>query len=133
MDLDKVIIFDGICNFCSNAVRFIINRDSKATYRFIPMQTELGRQLLAQYGYDPDNTQTFLLLTTEGILDRTDAALEILKAFSWHWQSLRILQALPKPFRDWFYDVLARNRYRWFGKKDTCMIPSDEIKSRFLT
>lgn len=133
MDLDKVIIFDGICNFCSSAVRFIINRDSKAVYRFIPMQTELGRQILARYGYDPDDTQTFLLLTTEGILERTDAALEILRAFSWRWQPLRILQALPKPFRDWFYNVLARNRYRWFGKKDTCMIPSDEIKSRFLT
>ena len=133
MDLENVIVFDGICNFCTGATRFIINHDINSVYRFVPMQTELGRQIMTQYDYNPDDTQTFLLLTAGRILNRTDAALEILKVFSWGWQPLRTLRLLPRPFRDWFYDVLARNRYRWFGKKEVCMMPTDDQKERFLT
>ena len=132
MELEDLIIFDGICNFCSGAVRFIVNRDTKSRFRFMPMQTDLGQEILTQHNYDPEDTQTFLLLTAGCVLDKTDAAFEILKAFSWQWQPLRLLGVLPKSLRDWFYDQLATNRYRWFGKKEACMVPDDELKPRFI-
>jgi len=132
LDLDNIVVFDGICNFCSAAVRFIVRRDHKVRFRFVPMQSDLGEKLLVNYNFDPTDVQTFLLIKNGVAFDRTNAALEIVKAFPWFWQSLRILRLLPKPFRDWFYNLLAKYRYQWFGKKDRCMIPDADIRNRFL-
>lgn len=132
MNLNNVIVFDGVCNFCSGAIPFIIKRDRNAVFRFTPLQSNLGRRILQEHGFDPDDVRTFLLTKNGRCFDRSDAALEMIREFSWIWQLLRILRLLPKFFRDWFYNRLADNRYRWFGRKESCMIPGDEIKSRFL-
>jgi len=132
MDNRHIVIFDGVCNFCNGAVNFIIKRDSTGRFVFTPMQSPTGQKLIEKYGAAMVGVDTFLLVKEGQCFERTDAALEITKDLSglWHW--FRVLKILPQPFLDHFYRLFARNRYRLFGRRETCMVPTAGVRDRFL-
>lgn len=135
MNNKHIIIFDGVCNLCNSSVNFIICRDPAAKFLFAPMQTELDESLLKQYyddGTDIENIDTFLLIKNEQCFTKSDAALEIAKDLSSFWKLCVVFKIIPRTVRDIFYNLIARNRYAVFGKKDKCMIPSQELMSRFI-
>jgi predicted DCC family thiol-disulfide oxidoreductase YuxK len=132
MELNNIIVFDGVCNLCSGSVMFIVKRDHDAIFRFAPMQSNTGQELLKQYGMDPNDVQTILLVKNGRAYMKSNAALEIAKEFQGYWKLLVIFRFVPKMIRDWFYDLIADHRYRWFGKKEICMVPPDDVRERFL-
>lgn len=129
--LDRpVVVFDGLCNFCSGAVRFILRNDRTGRILYTPLQSTVGRKLLEEHGIDPDDADTFLLIKGNRAFTRSDAALEIARDLGpWRW--LRVLAAVPRTWRDGIYAVLARKRYGWFGKRDHCFAPTPEERARF--
>lgn len=132
MDDRHIVIFDGACNFCNGAVNFIIKRDPAGRFAFTPIQSATGQELINQYGAALVGFDTFLLVKDGQCFERTDAALEITKDLSglWHW--FRVFKGIPKPFRDYLYRLFARNRYRLFGRRDSCMVPTPDVRERFL-
>jgi len=132
MDNRHIVIFDGVCNFCNGAVNFIIKRDPTGRFVFTPMQSPIGQELIEEYGAAMVGVDTILLVKDGQCFERTDAALEITKDLTGFWHWFRILKVLPKPFRDYFYRLFARNRYRLFGRRDTCMVPTVSVRERFL-
>lgn len=131
-DGQAVIVFDGACALCSGWVEFLLKRDRRQRYRFAAMQTPAGRSLLEANGLDPDDPLSFLLI--EGAAARTDsdAIVAILIGLGGLWRAAAVLRLLPRTVRDPAYRWLARNRYRWFGKKAACYLPSAEQAHRFL-
>jgi len=127
-----VIIFDGICNFCNGAVNFIINRDPTGRFVFSPMQSDAAQKLIQQHQASDVGFDTFLLIKNDTCFYRTDAAIEIAKDLTGYWHLLRIFRIIPRCIRDFFYRLFARNRYALFGKKNVCMIPTEDLKSRFI-
>ena len=132
MSAQPIILFDGFCNLCIGSVLFVIRRDPKSSYRFAPMQSEIGRQLLSDAGLTLSELSTFVLIQNGKVFTRSDAALQVLASLGRMWRIFRWMTIIPKPVRDWFYDFIARNRYSWFGKREVCMVPDEEIQSRFL-
>lgn len=128
----KVIFFDGVCNLCNNSINFIIDRDKNKTFRYAPLQSDYAREILGPEGIDTDKLESILLYDGGKIYTKSSAALQIAKHLSGFWSALSVFLILPKFFRDIFYDILARNRYKWFGKKETCRLPTPELKSLFL-
>lgn len=128
----KIVVFDGVCNFCNASVSFIIARDPQARFCFAPAQSEAGLVLLKSFGLESLSSETFVLIDGHACLLRSDAALAIAGKLKRPWPVFCVLRWLPKRFRDWVYSLIARNRYRLFGKKELCMVPSPEVKSRFL-
>lgn len=133
MDSCRIVIFDGICNLCSASVNFIISRDPHAVFSFLALQSESGRTLLAQYGFDSETTQSIVLIEANSVFVKSDAVFRIAGRLSGFWKYLAVFKLLPKPLRDWLYDRIAANRYRWFGKKDVCLIPTSDVMNRFLS
>ncbi|MEH7113920.1 thiol-disulfide oxidoreductase DCC family protein [Neobacillus niacini] len=129
--MEKTILFDGVCNLCNSSVQFIIKRDPKSHFKFASIQSETGRSLLKQYGFDKE-IDSFILIENQRIYLKSSAALRVCRNLNGMWKLLTILRILPAPFRDFFYDIVAKNRYKWFGKKESCMIPTKEMKKRFL-
>lgn len=127
-----IILFDGVCHLCTSTVQFIIKRDPHGYFTFASLQSEIGRQLLEEHGLQPDALDTFVLVEGSRCFTRSDAALRVAQHLSGGWSLVRALSLIPKPVRDWGYTVIARNRYRWFGRRETCMIPSRDILDRFL-
>jgi len=127
-----LVLFDGVCNLCAGVVRFVIERDREARFRFAPLQSELGRALQREHGIDPDALATFVLIDAEGAATRSTAVLRILRGLGAPWRWLYPLRFVPRPLRDALYGVVARNRYRWFGRRDDCLVPTAELRSRFL-
>jgi len=132
MDNSNIIIFDGVCNFCNGAVNFIINRDPKENFIFAPMQSDCAKALIDKHKIYNVGVDTFLLIKNEQCYIFSDAALEIAKDLTGLWYMFNILRLIPAPIRDAAYKLFARNRYLLFGKKEHCMVPTDEIKSRFI-
>ena len=132
MDQRYIVIFDGVCNFCNGAVNFIIRRDPAGRFAFTPMQSAAGQKLIEKYGAEIAGVDTFLLVKNGHCYERTDAAFEITRDLTGFWHLFRILKVLPGPFRDFFYRLFARNRYKLFGKRDTCMVPTASVRERFL-
>lgn len=128
---DGIVVFDGICSFCSGAVRFILTYDTEGRLAFAPMQSRAGEQLLERHGLDPADVQTFLFVRGSEAFVRSDAALEIARYLP-RWRWLRILRVVPRAIRDAVYSVVSRNRYRWFGKREACFLPQPEDRHRFL-
>lgn len=128
----KIILFDGICNLCDKTVQFIIQNDIKDVFRFVPLQSQLGEKILKHIGVDRSTIDS-IILYEPGIAYyyKADAALKIAKELkSWH-RFLSYFSFLGG-INNLFYDYIAKNRYRWYGKKETCMIPSPELKAKFL-
>jgi predicted DCC family thiol-disulfide oxidoreductase YuxK len=128
----NIIVFDDECALCSSLVRFIIQRDRSAALKFAAFQSETGQKICKQGGFDPADMQTFIFFKNGELLTQSTAALEVITFFNGAWKILRILKFVPRPLRDWVYAFVARNRSRWFGRLDECMIPNDEIRDRFL-
>ncbi len=126
------ILFDGVCNFCNGSVNFILARDPRKTFRFAPLQGPTGRRVLAALGLSADELETMILVIGSGHYTRSTAALQIARRLRFPWPLLAVLLIVPACLRDIGYRVLARNRYRWFGKREVCMVPSPEIRWRFL-
>ncbi len=131
--MKPVILFDGVCNFCNSSVNFIIQRDKKKYFHFSAFQSEAGQQLVMQYHLEDLNLQTLVLIEDGEIYLRSAAALRIARKLSGGWATFYPLIIIPAPLRDIPYKLISRNRYRWFGRKQECMIPTPGIKERFLT
>ncbi|QYK03239.1 DCC1-like thiol-disulfide oxidoreductase family protein [Shewanella psychrotolerans] len=133
-DLSSLVIFDGVCNLCHGAVRFIIARDPKAVFQFVALQTPIAQALLAKASISPLAAQadTVYLIKDGEVFIKSEAAIEIAKSLTGYWPWLRVLRWLPLGLRDWGYDFIARNRYRLFGQRPLCLMPDDETKSRFV-
>jgi predicted DCC family thiol-disulfide oxidoreductase YuxK len=129
---DRIVLFDGVCNLCSGWVRFLIARDPAGLFRLASVQSEAGQAILAWSGLPVDQFDTMVFVESGQVFLKSTAALRVVRYFPWPWRWLAAGLAVPRPIRDWLYDRLARNRYTLFGRKDVCMLPTPEIRSRFL-
>jgi predicted DCC family thiol-disulfide oxidoreductase YuxK len=129
----KIILFDGVCNLCNSAVQFVIKHDKKDTFRFVALQSVLGQEILAYIGIDAENIDS-IVLYEPGIAYyyKSDAALQIARNLDGIFSFGTIFKIIPTGIRNYLYDYIARNRYKWYGKKESCMIPSVELKIKFL-
>lgn len=127
-----IIVFDGVCNLCDRSVQFVIRHDHAGIFKFASLQSRAGRELLLKFGLDPHAVNTFLLVENNMAYVRSEAALRIAKRLSWPWRMLPICRVVPRPLRDRVYDFIARHRYRWFGKREACMVPTQALRGRFL-
>ena len=132
MNPQPIILFDGVCNFCNYWVNFIIKRDKKKLFRFASLQSDAAKRLLANYQYDNKTIETVILIEEGKVYTHSTAALRICKKLSGAWPLLYGLIIFPKFIRDWQYKFIAKRRYAWFGRSETCRIPSPEEKQRFL-
>jgi predicted DCC family thiol-disulfide oxidoreductase YuxK len=126
-----LVVFDGVCNLCDASVRFIAAHDSGGSFRLAPMQSEAAQAALAQFGQDGRDLQGVVLVEGGRVFTGSDAALRIAAELEWPWTLGRFLLAVPRGPREALYGFVARNRYRWFGKRDTCAVPSEETTRRF--
>ncbi|QPA32791.1 thiol-disulfide oxidoreductase DCC family protein [Thermaerobacillus caldiproteolyticus] len=129
--MELIILFDGICNFCNASVHFIIKRDPQARFRFAPLQSEAGRKMLAKYGI-PEDMGSLIVIDGERYYTKSSAALRVCKYLKGFWKLFYVFILVPRPIRDRFYHFIAENRYKWFGKRESCMIPTPDIRKRFL-
>lgn len=127
-----IVLFDGECNLCNSSVQFIIKRDTKKQFRFASLQGKKGQQVLQQFHLPADSFNSFLLLEGDTLYTKSTGALRMLRALGGGWQLLYALIIVPKFIRDGVYNWISRNRYKWFGKRDECMIPTPELRERFL-
>jgi predicted DCC family thiol-disulfide oxidoreductase YuxK len=132
MNDHPVILFDGVCNFCNAAVNFTIKRDKQKKIRFAALQSGAGRQLIQQYGLPADDMRSFLFIENGKVYSRSTAALKVCRYLTGLWPLCYGLIIVPAFIRNGIYDWIAKNRYKWFGEKEECMIPTPEIKGRFL-
>ena len=132
MNQQPIILFDGVCNFCNSAVNFVIKRNAKSTIQFAPMQSEAGQNLLKQYNLPADDMQSFIFIDKGTAYKQSTAALKVCRYLRGLWPLCYGLIIVPKFIRDGIYNWIARNRYKWFGIRQQCMIPSPEVKARFL-
>lgn len=126
-----IILFDGVCNLCEASVQFVYRRDPEATFRFAPIQSEIGCALLGTHGRNGD-LSTFYVMTADGLFVKSDAWLEIFCRLRAPWSLLAAVRVIPRWVRDLAYDFVGEHRYRWFGKKDACVVPTGDLRERFL-
>jgi predicted DCC family thiol-disulfide oxidoreductase YuxK len=126
-----IILFDGICNLCSSSVRFIIQRDPGREFKFASLQSEAGKQYIEQYNI-LETIDSIVLIKDGKVYLESTAALKIASRLKWPWRIFGILLGIPKPVRDRLYKWIAKNRYKWFGKDESCMLPSKENRERFI-
>ena len=132
MDSGAIVLFDGVCNFCNDSVNFIIERDSKGYFKFAPLQSETAAKLLNDNSIDREQTDSIVFIENGRAFTYSTAALKISRNLDGIWPVLFAFVVIPKPIRDFFYKLFAKNRYRLFGKKDECMIPTPEVRERFI-
>jgi predicted DCC family thiol-disulfide oxidoreductase YuxK len=132
-----LVLYDGVCGLCNRVVRFVLRRDKRGEFRFAPLQSEVGQELLRRHGHDPLQLQTVYLVLERGtpaerLLARSQAAQEICRRLGGIWRLCAVFNVLPRSWRDTLYDFVARRRYRWFGKYDACPLPTAEERERFI-
>ena len=128
----KIILFDGVCNLCNSSVIFAIKRDKNDVFRFAALQSEIGEQLTSKYNIDTSKTDSIILIDGEKYYEKSSAALRIAKHLSGGWPILYGFIIVPKIIRNAVYDYIAKHRYQWYGKKESCMIPTPELQAKFL-
>ena len=129
----EVILFDGVCNLCHGTVRFVLPRDPRGYFRFASLQSEAGRALAVRNGRDPAQLDTVYVVTDAGILERSEAILEILRHLRAPWSWLVVFRVMPRSWRDALYRAVARRRYAWFGRRAACALSEPGWEQRFLT
>lgn len=130
----KIILFDGVCNLCDNAIQYVIKHDKKDVYRFVPLQSDLGKSILKYLNVDTAKTDSIILYEPgKAYFYKSDAALEILKELGGLLRWSIIFKIIPSVLRNPIYDYVAKNRYKWYGKKDACLLPTPELKDKFLS
>ena len=129
----KIILFDGVCNLCNRSVQFVIKRDQDDVFRFAALQSEIGQKLVRERGLDTSTTDSIILIEP-GIAyyTKSDAALQIGRKLKGYRTLSTVLNLIPSGLRNIVYDFVARNRYKWYGKRDACMLPTPELKAKFL-
>jgi predicted DCC family thiol-disulfide oxidoreductase YuxK len=128
-----IMLFDGVCNLCSFWVRFAIARDPAARLRFAPVQSDLGQDFLRRRNLPTDLFESFYLIEEGQVYEKSTAFLRMVRHLRGPWPLLQAARIVPTSVRDWLYDRIARNRYRLFGRRDSCLMPSPDVASRFLT
>jgi len=133
MAANKIILFDGVCNLCNGAVNFVIKRNKKDLFRFAALQSEVGKRLVAERNIDTSKIDSIILIEPGvAYYTKSAAALKIAGTFGGIWSLVNVLNLIPSWLRDIVYDLVARYRYSWFGKKDSCMVPTPELRAKFL-
>jgi len=129
----KIILFDGVCNLCNASVQFVIKRDTKDVFRFVPLQSDLGNKILNHIGINREQTDSIVLYEPgKAYFYKAEAALKIINEFGGLYYLLNILQIFPKFISNAVYDYIAKNRYHWYGKQESCMMPTPELAAKFL-
>lgn len=128
----NIVLFDGFCNLCNKTVQFIIRNDSMAKFKFASVQSESGQLLLGQLGFPLDHFDSLVYISDSKVYIKSTAVLRILRKLGRGWQLLYLFVIIPLFFRDGVYSLFAKWRYKWFGKRETCMIPTQEYQVRFL-
>jgi predicted DCC family thiol-disulfide oxidoreductase YuxK len=127
-----IILFDGVCNFCNAMVNFIIRQDKRNIFQFATLQSHSGKKLLGEYNINWKESDSFVIIENGKAFQKSSAALRLYNKLPWYWKWTQVFWIVPKFIRDGVYNFIARNRYRWFGKKEECMIPTAEMKQKFL-
>jgi len=132
--MKTIVLFDGVCNLCHNTVRFIIRHDKSGCFVFAAQQSEAGQRILRQYGIPTNAALADSVVLIEGsrVWLASDAVFRILYRLGGLWRIAALLRFLPRKLRDWVYQLIAKNRYRLFGRRERCMVPTPELKQRFL-
>jgi len=128
----KIVLFDGVCNLCNYSVTLIIKKDKKDIFRFAALQSEIGRHLIQKYHIDTSKLDSILLIEGKYYSYKSTAALRIAKYLKGWYSLFYVFIIFPPIVRNFFYDIIAKNRYKWFGNKESCMIPTPELKAKFL-
>lgn len=127
-----ILLFDGVCNFCDHSVQFVIKHNKSETIYFSALQSSFGKEQIKKAGLPTDELKSLIFIENEQIHTRSTGALKLAKHLDGIWKLAYVFIIIPRPIRDFFYNVIAKNRYKWFGEKDACMIPSKEIRERFI-
>ena len=127
-----IILFDGVCNLCNGAVQYVIKRDKREVFKFASLQSDAAKALLSKSGLPEDHLESCVYISDDKVYTKSDAALRVAGKLSFPTKLLSGFIIVPRFIRDFFYDLIARNRYKMFGKKDECMLPTPELKGRFL-
>ena len=127
-----IVLFDGVCNFCNGSVNFIIDRDKENKFKFAALQSDAGQELLKKFNLPTEDFNTFVLIKNGKILKKSTAALNVVKEFPGLWKLLYAFIIIPPFIRDIGYNIIAKNRYKWFGKMDACRVPTPELREKFL-
>jgi predicted DCC family thiol-disulfide oxidoreductase YuxK len=127
-----LIVFDGVCVLCSGFVRMVVRLDRQSRFRFATAQSPFGEALFKKHGLRTDSYETNLVLIDGVAFTRLENFVAVMSELGWPWRAMKALLLLPRPLRDWLYDRIAKNRYALFGRKDSCDIPSPELRERFL-
>lgn len=129
----KIILFDGICNLCDASVQYVIKQDKKDSFRFVSLQSDLGQKIIKHIGIDTTKTDSVILYEPRiAYYYKAEAAIRIVKEIGGIYSFLTIFSILPNAILNYIYDYIAKNRYKWYGKKETCLIPTEEQKTKFL-
>lgn len=127
-----LIMFDGMCNFCNYWVNFIIDHDKQKYFKFNSLQSNIAQNFLKRKNLDLPKMDTIVLMMNEKVYFKSSAALQIAKKLNRFWKVVYILVIIPEPLRDLIYNFIARNRYKWFGRRESCRIPTEDESDRFL-
>ena len=128
----NVVYFDGVCNLCNSAVNFLIDQDKQGRLKFASLQSEAGKAVLHRSGMPEQDYDSFILVKNGQLFQKSDAVLEVVRLLGGGWLLLYGFKIVPRAWRDWVYTKLAQNRYRWFGKRTQCRLPTPELRTRFL-
>lgn len=129
---NKIILFDGVCNLCSSSVQFIIKNDDENIFKFASLQSEFGQKFLKENKLDSETFDSFILLDNNKVYKKSTAALIVAKHLKKRWIWLQVFWLIPTVLRDKLYGVISSNRYKWFGKKDECWLPTAELRGKFI-
>jgi len=127
-----IVLFDGVCNFCNTSINFTIKHDTQNYFVFAPLQSEKGKELLRNYNLDKAEMNSFVLIENNKAYTKSTASLRLIKHFNRLYPLLYGFIIVPRFVRDAVYDYVSRNRYQWFGKSETCMVPNEEMKKKFI-
>lgn len=131
MQEDRIIFFDGVCNLCNGAVQFVIEWDIKNYFKFAALQSDFSKNKLAPFKLNVKQGDSFVLLENGKVYEQSTAALRVAKKLKGLWPALYVFIIVPPFIRDWIYKFIARNRYKWFGKQESCWVPTPELKNKF--
>ena len=132
MDQQHIILFDGVCNLCNAAVQFVIRHDKSEQFIFASLQSDTGKRILSENSLPESDLKSFILVEENKVYTRSSAALRVAKKLNGILPALYVFMLVPSFIRDGVYNLIAKNRYKWFGRKDECLLPSPELKARFL-
>ena len=128
----NVVYFDGVCNLCNSAVNFLIDQDKQGRLKFASLQSEAGKAVLHRSSLPEQDYDSFILVKDGQLFQKSEAVLEVVRLLGGGWPLLYSFKIIPRAWRDWLYTKIAQNRYRWFGKRTQCRLPTPELRTRFL-